>query len=400
MTQTTSSPTAGPLAGIRVIDLTHMLSGPYCTWLLGALGADVIKVEKPLSGDFTRIVEPMLEDESLYFLSVNRNKRGITLNLKDPRGRDLLLRLAKDADVLVENNRAGVMDRLGLGKDDLAKVNPRLVYASISGFGQTGPYQHRAAFDVVVQALSGMMSVTGEPGGAPCRVGTSIGDIGASLFMTVGILAALQKRQETGQGEAVDVAMLDCQLALLENAIARTLNTGHEPRALGSRHPLIAPFQAFATADRPLALCVDTNEQWERMCSAMGLEYLLRDSRFPTGSRRNENHAELEPILQAAFAKRTRDEWLDLFDEFDVPSSPVNSVAEALEDAQVRHRGMVVEVPSGSGRRFVDLPIRLRNSEQPESSRAPRLGEHNRSVLGELGISKEELEQLEKEMVI
>jgi CoA:oxalate CoA-transferase len=171
---------AGPLSGIRVIDLTHMLSGPYCTWLLGALGADVIKVERPRSGDFTRIVEPMLEDESLYFLSVNRNKRSVTLNLKDPRGRDLLLRLAKDADVLVENNRAGVMDRLGLGKDDLAKVNPRLVYASISGFGQTGPYQHRAAFDVVVQALSGMMSVTGEAGGAPCRVGTSIGDIGAS----------------------------------------------------------------------------------------------------------------------------------------------------------------------------------------------------------------------------
>jgi CoA:oxalate CoA-transferase len=391
---------AGPLSGIRVIDLTHMLSGPYCTWLLGALGADVIKVERPRSGDFTRIVEPMLEDESLYFLSVNRNKRSVTLNLKDPRGRDLLLRLAKDADVLVENNRAGVMDRLGLGKDDLAKVNPRLVYASISGFGQTGPYQHRAAFDVVVQALSGMMSVTGEAGGAPCRVGTSIGDIGASLFMAVGILAALQKRQVTGRGEAVDVAMLDCQLALLENAIARTLNTGEEPRALGSRHPLIAPFQAFATADRPLAVCVDTHEQWERMCRSMRLEHLLADPRFQTGSRRNLNHAELEPLLNTEFAKRSRAEWLKLFDEFDVPSSPINSVAEALEDEQVRHRGMVVEVPAGSGRKFVDLPIRMRDSEQPKSSRAPRLGEHNRSVLGELGLSEQELAVLEQEQVI
>jgi CoA:oxalate CoA-transferase len=400
MTSTSKTDAAGPLAGIRVIDLTHMLSGPYCTWLLGSLGADVIKVERPRSGDFTRIIEPMVDDESLYFLSVNRNKRSLTLNLKDPKGKALLLKLVEGADVLVENNRAGVMDRLGLGKDDLAKVNPRLVFASISGFGQTGPYQHRAAFDVVVQALSGMMSVTGEPGGEPCRVGTSIGDIGASLFAAIGILSALQKRNTTGRGEAVDVAMLDCQLALLENAVARTLNTDQQPRALGSRHPLIAPFQAFRTADRPLALCVDTNEQWERMCRAMQLEYLLDDPRFPNGSRRNFNHAELEPILEQAFASRTREEWLQLFDEFDVPSSPINSVAEAIGDPQVRHRQMVVEVPPGSGRRFVDVPIRLRDSEKPESQPAPRLGEHTASILAELGLGSRDVEQLQAEGVV
>jgi len=400
MTQTSKPEPAGPLAGIRVIDLTHMLSGPYCTWLLGALGADVIKVERPRSGDFTRIIEPMVEDESLYFLSVNRNKRSVTLNLKDPKGKALLMKLVEGADVLVENNRAGVMDRLGLGKDHLAKVNPGLVYASISGFGQTGPYQHRAAFDVVVQALSGMMSVTGEPGGGPCRVGTSIGDIGASLFAAIGILAALQKRQSTGRGEAVDVAMLDCQLALLENAVARTLNTGEQPRALGSRHPLIAPFQAFATADHPLAVCVDTNEQWERMCRAMKIEYLLRDPRFPNGSRRNANHGDLEPILKAAFASRPREEWLALFDEFDVPSSPINSVAEAMQDEQVRHREMVVEVPPGSGRKFIDVPIRMRDSAKPESSRAPRLGEHTNSILAEIGLSEQEVKQLEREGVV
>lgn len=400
MTETSKQDRSGPLAGIRVIDLTHMLSGPYCTWLLGALGADVIKVERPQSGDFTRIVEPMLEDESLYFLSVNRNKRSITLNLKDPRGKAILMKLAESADVLVENNRAGVMDRLGLGKDDLAKLNPRLVYASISGFGQTGPYQHRAAFDVVVQALSGMMSVTGEAGGEPCRVGTSIGDIGASLFAAIGILAALLERQSTGRGEGVDVAMLDCQLALLENAVARALNTDEKPRALGSRHPLIAPFQAFATADRPLAVCVDTNEQWERMCRAMQLEALLSDPRFPTGSRRNANHAELEVILKQAFATRTREQWLKLFDEHDVPSSAINSVSEALDDQQVRHREMVVEVPPGSGRRFVDVPIRVGGSARPPSSRAPRLGEHNASVLAEIGIGEEQLRQLRVERVI
>lgn len=401
MTQTQpKSGSTGPLAGIRVIDLTHMLSGPYCTWLLGALGADVVKVERPRSGDFTRIIEPMVDDESLYFLSVNRNKRSVTLNLKDPKGKALLIKLVKNADVLVENNRAGVMDRLGLGKDDLHKVNPGLVYASISGFGQTGPYQHRAAFDVVVQALSGMMSVTGEPGGDPCRVGTSIGDIGASLFAALGILAALQKRNATGIGEAIDVAMLDCQLALLENAVARTLNTDQQPRALGSRHPLIAPFQAFSTADRPLAVCVDTNEQWERMCRAMELDHLLKDPRFPNGSRRNANHAELEPILKKTFATRTREEWLDLFDKFDVPSSPINSVTEALQDKQVRHREMVVEVPPGSGRRFVDVPIRLRDSVMPAAVSAPRLGEHTAAVLAEIGIGDRELEQLQAEGVI
>lgn len=390
----------GPLAGIRVLDLTHMLSGPYCTWLLGALGAEVIKVEKPRSGDFTRIIEPMVEDESLYFLSVNRNKRSVTLNLKDPRGKELLKKLAASCDVLVENNRAGVMDRLGLGKADMAQVNPGLVYASISGFGQDGPYKHRAAFDVVVQALSGMMSVTGEPGGQPCRVGTSIGDIGASLFAAVGILAALQKRQRTGRGEAVDVAMLDCQIALLENAVARYLNAGDVPKALGSRHPLIAPFQAFDTADRPLAVCVDTNEQWERMCRAMDIEQLIEDPRFPTGSRRNVNHAELEPLLKQVFRTRSREEWLQLFDEFDVPSSPINSVAEALQDEQVRHRGMVVEVPPGSGRKFVDVPIRMPGCGRPESAPAPRLGEHNREILAQLGVADEDIDALEREQVI
>jgi CoA:oxalate CoA-transferase len=400
MTSSSKTDAAGPLAGIRVIDLTHMLSGPYCTWLLGSLGADVIKVERPRSGDFTRIIEPMVGDESLYFLSVNRNKRSLTLNLKDPKGKALLLKLVEDADVLVENNRAGVMDRRGLGKDDLAKVKPKQVYASISGFGHTRPYQHPAAFDVVVQALSGMMSVTGEPGGEPCRVGTSIGDIGASLFATIGILSALQKRHATGRGEAVDVAMLDCQLALLENAVARTLNTDQQPRALGSRHPLIAPFQAFRTADRPLALCVDTNEQWERMCRAMKLEHLLDDPRFPNGSRRNANHAELEPILQQAFASRTREKWLQLFDEFDVPSSAINSVAEAIDDEQVRHREMVVEVPPGSGRKFVDVPIRLRDSDKPASLPAPRLGEHTASILAELGLGTRDVAQLQAEGVV
>ncbi|MDO9360181.1 MAG: CaiB/BaiF CoA-transferase family protein [Polaromonas sp.] len=399
MNETQNTP-RGPLAGVRVLDVTHMLAGPYCTWLLAALGADVIKIERPRSGDFTRIIEPMIEEESIYFLSVNRNKRSVTINLKDPRGKELFEKIAATCDVLVENNRAGVMDRLGLGKEDLALVNPRLIYASISGFGQTGPYQHKPAFDVVAQALSGMMSITGEPGGGPCRVGASIGDIGASLFATVGILAALQQRNTTGVAEPLDIAMLDCQLALMENAIARYLNNDDVPKALGSRHPLIAPFQAFPTLDRPIAICVDTNEQWERMCKAMQMPELLSDPRFPTGSRRAANHAELEPLLKAILATRSRAEWLELFDAADVPASAINSVEEALRDPQVIHREMVVEVPPGSGKKFVDIPIHMRSGARPESTPAPKLGEHNRQVLAELDFAAEEIDALEREHVI
>ncbi|RYZ10631.1 MAG: CoA transferase [Comamonadaceae bacterium] len=396
----TEKTAAGPLAGVRVLDVTHMLAGPYCTWLLAALGADVIKIERPRTGDFTRIIEPMVEEESIYFLSVNRNKRSVTLDLKDPRGKAVFEKIAATCDVLVENNRAGVMDRLGLGKDDLAAINPRLIYTSISGFGQDGPYRHKPAFDVVAQALSGMMSITGEPGGGPCRVGASIGDIGASLFATIGILAGLQQRQSTGRAEALDIAMLDCQLALMENAIARYLNNDDMPRALGSRHPLIAPFQAFATQDRPIAVCVDTNEQWVRMCGAMDLQALLDDPRFPTGSRRAANHAELEPILKDVFLRKPRAEWLELFDAADVPASAINSVAEALQDPQVVHRRMVVEVPPGSGRRFVDLPIHMRDGARPLGRPAPRLGEHSRQVLAELELDPEAIDALERDHVI
>ncbi|PNQ96517.1 CoA transferase (plasmid) [Azospirillum argentinense] len=390
----------GPLAGVRVVDLTHMLAGPYSTWLLGALGAEVIKIERPGKGDFTRIIAPFSEEESIYFLSVNRNKRSLTLNLKEEKGKEIFKKIVATSDVLVENNRAGAMDRLGLGYNDLKTVNPRLVYASISGFGQDGPYRHRPCFDVVAQAMSGMMSITGEPGGDPCRVGASIGDIGSSLFAAVGILAALQKRASSGEGSFIDVAMLDCQLALMENAIARFLNAGETPRALGSRHPLIAPFQAFPTADKPIAICVDTNEQWDRMCRAMGLEHLLSDPRFPTGSARNANHAELEPLLREVFLTRGRDAWLDAMEDADVPASPINSVPDALNDPQVVHRKMVVEVPEGSGKRFAAVPITMPEAPLPAESPAPRLGEHTDAILADLGFSPDEIGAFRRDAVV
>ena len=391
--------TALPLAGLRVLDLTHMLAGPYCTWLLGGLGADVVKIEVPGRGDFTRTVAPLLDGQSLYFLSVNRNKRSLTLNLKDPRGVALFRRLAERADVLVENNRAGVMDRLGLGYDALATVNARLVYASVSGFGQTGPYRTKPAFDMVVQALSGMMSVTGEPDGPPARVGTSIGDIAASLFATVGILAALQERSRTGRGTRVDVGMLDCQLALLENAVARWLNAGDLPGRLGSRHPLIAPFQAFPTADEPIAVCVDTDAQWARLCRALGRDALAGDPRFRDGGARVRRHAELEPLLVEAFRARDRAEWLPILEAADIPCGPVNTVADAVRDPQVLARGAIVEAPPG-GARFAGVPIHT-TSHRPGGERpAPRLGEHTDEILGELAVPAEEIVRLRAEGVV
>jgi len=390
----------GPLSGIRVIDATHMLAGPYCTWLLGALGADVIKIERRGAGDFTRIIAPFRDEKSIYFMSVNRNKRSLTLDLKSPRGKEIFAKLLAGADVFVENNRAGVMDRLGFGYDAAAKINPRLIYASISGFGQTGPYKHKPSFDAIAQALSGMMSITGEEAGPPARVGASIGDIGSSLFATIGVLSALQQRERTGRGTFVDVAMLDCQLALMENAIARYLNAGEEPRRLGSRHPLIAPFQAFATADEPIAVCVDTNEQWLRLCGALERPDLLTDTRFPNGSARAANHAELEPVLAALFATRGRDEWLAILDEADVPASAINSVPEALADPQVVSRNMVAEVPAGSGRRFVGVPIQMPKTPLPQEKAPPELGEHSDAILQDLGFSSEDIEALRAEAVI
>lgn len=392
---------SGLLAGLRVIDCTHMLAGPYCTWILGGLGADVIKVEMPGRGDFTRGVAPFLDGQSIYFLSVNRNKRSLTLNLKTEQGQALFRRLVETADVLVENNRPGVMARLGCDYAQLAAVNPRLVYASVSGFGQTGPYHTKPAFDVVVQALSGMMSITGEPDRPPARVGASIGDIGASLFATVGILAALQERNRTGRGTYVDVAMLDCQLALLENAVARFLNAGDLPRRLGSRHPLIAPFQAFPTSDEPLVVCVDTEEQWTRLCHALERPGLLTDSRFADGNARVRNHAALEPILIEAFRSRSRKEWLALLEAADMPCGAINSIADAVQDPQVVSRGMIVEVSGdGTAGRFSGIPIRTPTYGPGGETRAPRLGEQTDAILAELGVSPDAIAALRRDGVV
>jgi crotonobetainyl-CoA:carnitine CoA-transferase CaiB-like acyl-CoA transferase len=378
----------GPLDSLRVLDLTHMLAGPYCTWILGALGAEVTKVEMPGRGDFTRGMAPFSGEDSIYFLSVNRNKRSITLNLKHSLGRAAVLQLAQRADVFVENNRPGAMARLGLDYPAVAAVNPKIIYASISGFGQNGPYSQRPAFDAVVQAMSGMMSITGSENGPPARVGVSIGDIGASLFGAIGILAALADRAVTQRGAHVDVAMFDAQLALLENAVARYLNHGDRPRRLGTRHPLVAPFQAFPTKDEPIVICVDTEAQWQRLCETIECRDLIDNPLFSSGNARIENHARLEPLLIAALSRRTRAEWLAALGAAEVPTGPINDIPGVVGDPQVCARGMIRQVGENS---FVSQPIRYSTYRDMPEQPAPALGHDTESILTELGYSMEEI---------
>lgn len=401
MSTKTENTNKGPLNGIRVIDATHMLAGPYSTWLLACLGAEVIKVERPNGGDYTRGVAPFKDDGSVYFNSVNRNKRSLTLNLKEEEGKAVLRQLLSTADVFVENNRAGAMERLGFGYETVREYNPGVVYASISGFGQDGPYKHLPSFDVVAQAMSGMMSITGEEFGPPARVGISLGDIGSGLFTTVGVLAALvDKARNGGTGAFIDISMLDCQLAMMENAVARFLQVGDVAKRLGSRHALIAPFQAFPTADEPIAICVDTEEQWQRMCVAMERAAWIDDPLLRDGPLRAQNHAHLEPLMMTRLKDFGREYWIKTLQAADVPCSPINTVAEAIADPQVQHRGMIVEVPAQSGNRYVKHPLHMPYTGMVDEQPSPSLGQHSSSVLKELGYSDDQISSFKAQGVI
>jgi CoA:oxalate CoA-transferase len=375
---------SGPLMGVRVLDLTRVLAGPYTTMLLADLGAEVVKVEEPGAGDEARRVGPFLDGVSAYFVSINRGKKGLTLNLKAEAGCRLFRDLVRQADILVENYRPGVMGRLGLDYERLKAVQPRLVYAACSGFGQTGPYAHRGAYDLIVQGMGGIMSITGEPGGRPVRVGTSIGDISAALFTTIGILAALAHARATGQGQLVDVGMLDCQVAILENAIVRHMATGEVPAPLGSRHPSIAPFEAFPAADGHVILAVGT-KQWERFCHAVGRPDLAAHPHFATNALRAEHVEELCEILASITRRKSVAAWVSEMEAIGVPCGPVNTVDRVVQDPQVKAREMLVEVQDAAVGPIpvAGLPIKLSMTPGKVGGRAPGLGEHTETVLAE-----------------
>jgi CoA:oxalate CoA-transferase len=381
-------PTPGPLSGITVIDLTRVLAGPYCTMVLADLGARVIKVEAPVRGDDSRNVGPFINGKSAYFMSINRGKESIALDLKEAGDRDIFEKLLARADILTENFRAGTMEKLGYGWATLHAQYPRLIYAATSGFGTNGPYSDRPAYDIVVQAMGGVMSLTGQPGDPPTRVGTSIGDIAAGLFTAIGVNAALYHRAQTGEGIMIDVAMLDCQAAILENAIARYSATGEIPGPIGSRHPSITPFEAFATADGHLVIAAGNNPQFTRLCEIIGNPALASDPRFLSNALRTDHNAELKTELEAALRNRPTAEWLAALELESIPCGPIQNVAQVLADPQIAARNMVVTAddPDIGPMRMAGNPIKLPAFPDPTTrTPAPALDADRAHLLEEFG---------------
>ncbi|NLT43581.1 MAG: CoA transferase, partial [Anaerolineae bacterium] len=378
-------------------------AGPFAGMLLADLGAQVIKVELPGRGDDAREFGPFANGVSGYFASVNRGKRSITLNLKSAEGKAIFLRLAEKADVLIENYRPGVMERLGLDYESLRPTNPRLIYAAVSGFGQSGPYSHRPAYDAVIQGMSGLMSITGDEDGLPARVGVSIGDLSAAAFAVIGVLAALHQRDRTGTGQMVDVAMLDSLIALLENAISRYSITGEVPGRLGTRHPSITPFQAFDTADGQVVVAIGNDQLFSSFCRLVGEEQLATDPRFCSNSLRTGNHADLQEEMGAIIRRRPTAWWLEHLEREGIPSGPINTVADMAHDPQVNAREMIQEVmdPVAGLMHMAGIPIKLSDTPGAVVGPAPALGQHTEEVLGELlGLSAEKVAGLRERGVV
>lgn len=392
-----------PLAGITVLDLTQIMAGPFCTMLLADMGANVIKVEKPGTGDDTRNMgPPFINGESAAFLGINRNKRGIVLNLKDQRGLDILRRMVKNSDVLVQNFRTGTLERMGLDYNSLKALNPKMVYCAISGFGATGPYKNLGGFDLVAQGMSGIMSVTGHPDSPPVKAGVPITDLNAGMLAAYGILTAYINRLRTGEGQMVDTSLLEAGIAYTFWESAEYFATGNIPAPKGSGHRLNAPYQAFYTSDGYINIGAANQANWERLCKSIGRQDLLDNPAYRTNSARMNNLEELVGILQDTFASNNVEHWIDILQNAGVPCGPIYNMDQVYNDPHVKARDMLVEVihPKAGPVKNIGIPIKL--SETPASIRmpAPTLGQHTHEILGEFGYNSAQIDKFKADKTV
>lgn len=386
-----------PLSGIKVIDLTRILSGPFATMTLADLGADVIKIETPAGDDTRQWGPPFIEGESAYYLSVNRNKKSIVLNLKEEKGKEVFYKLVKDADVVVENFRPGTLKRLGADYDTLKEINPGIILASISGFGQTGPYAQKPGYDVLAQGMGGLMSVTGEPGRPPVKAGFSIADIGTGMWAIIGILAALRERDRSGKGQWIDVSLLDTIISWQAYFAGNYFATEEDPEPLGGAHPNIVPYQVFEASDGYFILAVGNDQLWQKCIDAIN-DDVLRDEKYATNPGRVKHREELVKLLNDKFKEKTVREWVAIFEEVKIPVGPINKLSDILNDPHVKEREMVVEKdhPVIGQLKMLGIPVKLSRTPGEIKTVPPALGEHTDQVLKELGYSDADIVALKE----
>lgn len=392
------------LKDIRVLDLSRVLAGPYCSMLLGDMGAEVIKVERPGKGDDTRAFgPPFIETESAYYMSFNRSKKSITLNFNTDEGKEVLYRLIKKSDILLENFRPGTLEKQGLGYDKVSALNPRIIYASISGFGHTGPEKYTPGYDLVIQGMSGLMSLTGDADNSPFKVGTSIGDILAGIYTFTGILLALIAREKSGKGQKVDVSMLDGLVSLLTYQAGIYFATGVSPCRKGNKHPTICPYETFKASDDYINIAIGNDKFWQIFCDVTGIEDLKNDPKFSSNPKRVEHRAELFDIIQNIISKRKSSEWLDIFNKNGIPAGPILSVEQILNHPQILARNMVEEVnhPLIGNIKLTGIPVKLSDNPGRISSPPPLLGQHNEEILIDLlNYSAEDIKEFKNKKII
>lgn len=391
------------LDGIRILDLTRVLAGPFCTMVLADLGAEVIKVEVPGTGDDSRSAGPFIKGESSYFMSLNRGKKSLTLNLRHQEGKAILKELVRKVDILIENFRPGTMKKLELDYPLLSGENPRLIHASISGYGQSGPYRGKPAYDFIVQGMGGVMGLTAHPGGPPTRVPVAIGDITAGLFAAIGILSALRERDLSGKGQMIDVAMLDCQVSLLENPLARYFATGEVPVPIGNIHPTLNPMGAFPTKDRHIIIGIGNDSLWRTFCEVVDKKQWIEDERFITNAKRTENSAQLVELLEELFRTRKTADWLALLENAGIPCGPITTVDEVANDPHIGFREMIVSTqhPIAGEFKMAGVPIKMSRTPGAVDAPPPTLGEHTDEILQNLlGYSRDKIEVLRRKGII